>query len=179
MPDWLTLPTETQLINALLKSIPTLTCGLVVVFFSLREVSRARRAAAADTVEFQHKMAEYAQQREEREASESTRLARSQAELVVTLDLSDDETLLDLSLAFQQAQPLLSALSQQEQSFGGLGLTLTAAKVEPGAVRLTLSPIERLGSAERVRRIAEELNATTSLLLPPGVTAAHAVVLAM
>jgi hypothetical protein len=178
MPDWLMLPTETQVVNAFLKSIPTLMCGLVIVFFSLREVRRSRRRDATHEAECHGTMEEFARLRNEREISEATRMARSQAELIVKLELSDDEALPDLQFVAQQTQPLVLALSQQEQSLGGLGLTLTAAKVEPGAVQLTLSPIERLGCAERVRRIAKELNANATLP-PPGVTAARAVILAM
>jgi hypothetical protein len=178
MPEWLVLPTETQLINALLKSIPIMMCGLVIVFYCLREVRRSRKEDDVHKAEHKRKMADLAQQRIEWERAEEMLLGQSQAELHLKLDLSDEETLPDLISATKQAQPLVSALSQQEQSLGGLGFTLTEAKVKPGSVRLTLSPIERLGSAERVRRVAEELN-TTASPLPLGVTAAHAVILKM
>lgn len=164
--------------NPYLMSLPTVVAAVVILFIVLRALRRSQIADAAHEAEYQRKMAEFAQQRAEREAAEATRRARTQAELVVKLDLSDDESLPDLPLATQQAQPLVSALSQQEQSLGGLGLTLTAAKVEAGTVRLTLSPVERVGSAERLRRVAEEMN-TTASPLPLGVTAAHAHILAM
>lgn len=99
------------------------------------------------------------------------------ATLLLSLNLLDESVVPDLPLATQQAQTLVSALSQQERSLGGLGLTLTAAKVEPGALRLTLSPVERLGSAERVKRVAEDVNASSSPL-PPGISAAHAAIMA-
>jgi hypothetical protein len=165
-------------VNPYVMSFPTVIVSLVFLLFVLRDLRRVKTADVAHEAEYKRKMADYAQLRAQVEKSDTARRARSQAELVVKLKLLDEVTLPDLPLATQQAQPLVSALSQQEQSLGGSGLTLTAAKVEPGAVRLTLSPIERLGSAARVRRVAEEINAATSPL-PPGVTAAHAVILAM
>jgi hypothetical protein len=164
--------------NPFLMSLPTVLASLIILYFVLRALRRSQITDAAHEAEYRRKMAEYARRDAERERTEATRRTRSQAELVVKLDLSDEERLPDLRLATQQAQPLLSALSQQEQSLGGLGLTLTAAKVERGSVRLTLSPIERSGSAARVRRVAEEMNAALSPL-PPGVTAAHADILAV
>jgi hypothetical protein len=98
-------------------------------------------------------------------------------DLVVKLDLSSDDVLPGLRFASEQTEPLVSALSRREQLLGGAGLTLTAARVEAGAVRLTLSPIDRSGSDQRVRRVAEEWNANGGPL-PPGVTAARADVLA-
>ena len=164
--------------NPYLMAFPTVLVSLVFLFYVLRDLHRVQIADAVHEAEFQQKMGELAKQKVEWDISKAARKARSQAELVLKLDLTDEEALPDLPLATQQAQWFVSELSQQERSLGGLGLTLTAAKVEPGVVRLTLSPIERAGSAERVKRVAEEINASSSPL-PPGVSAAHAVILAM
>jgi hypothetical protein len=164
--------------NPYLMSLPTVMSAAIILFFLLRALHRSQIADVAHQAEYERRMAELAQERAEWEATAALRQLRSQAELVVKLDLSDEEAVPDLPSATQQAQPLVSALSQQEQSLGGLGLTLTAAKVEAGTVRLTLSPLDRVGSAERLRRVAEEVNATASPVLP-GVTAAHAHILAM
>jgi hypothetical protein len=148
--------------------------ALLFVAYLLREVKRNKARNEADL------RAVEASLREKVTAAEAE-LAKVRAELppdlVMELDLSGESPLLDLLAAFKQTEPLVSALSRQEQSFGGAGLMVTAAKVEPGSVRLTLSPLERLGSAERVRRVAEEWNARGGPL-PPGVTAARADVLA-
>jgi hypothetical protein len=164
--------------NPFLMSAPTVLVCLVLLFILLRDLRRVQRTDAAHEADYQRKMAEISRQREESEKSDAASGVHSQAELIVNLELSNEELLPDLQVATQEAQPLVSALSQQEQLLGGLGFALTAAKVGPGSVRLTLSPIERSGSAERVKRVADEMNSTASAL-PPGVTAAHAVILAM
>lgn len=164
--------------NYIQHALPTLLAGVVIVVIALRAMYQARREGEASKAECDRQMAELARWQAEREAAEVTRLARSQAELVVNLDLASDDVLPDLPAAFKQTELLVSALSRQEQSLGGAGFLLTAAKIEAGAVQLTLSPVERTGSAERVRRIADEWNATGGPL-PPGVTAARADVLAV
>ncbi|MCI0704270.1 MAG: hypothetical protein L0241_24695 [Planctomycetia bacterium] len=147
---------------------------LVVIVLIVRAVRR-------DDARWEARLQNVETSLEAKVAAAQAELAKAKAELppdlVLKLELSDDDPLPDLSSAFKQTEPLVSALSQQEQSLGGAGLTLTAAKVEPGAVRLTLSPVDRIGSAERVRRVAEEWNARGGPL-PPGVTSAHADVLA-
>jgi hypothetical protein len=153
-------------------AIEWLACFLIVVFI-VRAVRRSDARAEARLQEL-----EMAKQAEVAAAWAEVAKVRADlpSALVVELHLSDGEPLPDLPATFKQTESLISALSRQEQSLGGAGFLLTAAKVEPGGVRLTLSPVERIGSAERVRRIADELNATGGQL-PPGVTAARADVL--
>jgi hypothetical protein len=148
--------------------------ALLFVAYMLREVKRSRERGEA-------RLREAEASSQAAVAAVEAELARFKAmlppDLVMKLELSDEEPSPDVFTASEQVKPLVSALSQQEQSLGGAGLTLTAAKVEPGSVRLTLSPVERVGSAERVRRVADEWNARGGPL-PPGVTAARADVLA-
>lgn len=147
---------------------------LVVVVLIVRAVrrgdaeaeARVQKLAAEKRVEIDAAWAEAARAQ--------AALAALPPELVLELDYSDDEPSPDdLFAASEHAKLLVSSLSEQEQALGGSGLTLTAARVEFGAVRLTLSPVERVGSAERVRRVADEWNARGGPL-PPGVTAARA-----
>ncbi|HEY3787493.1 MAG TPA: hypothetical protein VGL71_01505 [Urbifossiella sp.] len=112
----------------------------------------------------------------ERASTHAIRFKRLRADLVVDLDLADEGMIPDLRAMTEQSNPLVNALSLHERSLGGLGLALTQARVQPGSVRLTLSPLERTGSAERVRQVAEEWNAATTSL-PPGVSSAHADIL--
>jgi hypothetical protein len=147
--------------------------ALLFVGYMLREVKRsdARHKARLQVVEASARAMV---------AEAAAELAQARAELppdlVMDVDLSDETPILNVPAACEQTEPLVSALSRQEQALGGSGLLLTAAKVEPGSVRLTLSPVERHGSAERVRRVAAEWNAHGGPL-PPGVTAARADVL--
>jgi hypothetical protein len=164
--------------NPYLMSLPTLIWAAIMIILILRTLRRSQLADAIHETDFKQRMTILAQYRAELQAQRADHQARSQAELHVKLDLSDEEACPDLPLATHQAQPLVSALSEHEQALGGLGLTLTGAKVEAGSVRLTLSPRERVGSAARLQRLAAEVNATTSPL-PPGVTAAHADILAL
>ncbi|AWM39217.1 hypothetical protein GobsT_24900 [Gemmata obscuriglobus] len=154
-------------------TIEYLTClGFVLVM--LRTVRRDRAACEARLRE-----ADAAARRDVVEArAELSRLRASlPPELVLKLELSDDEPAPDLPAAFEHAKPLVFSLSAQEQSLGGGGLVLTAAKVEFGSVRLTLSPVDRVGAAERVRQLAEAWNANARQL-PPGVISAWAAVVA-
>jgi hypothetical protein len=160
-------------VNPYLMSLPTVLVSIIFVFIVLRDLRRANRADAASKAEYERRMAEFAQERAECEAAVAALLARSQAELVVKLEMMDEDAVPDLLSAFQETRPLVMALSQHERSLGGSGLTLTGAKVEPGAVRLTFSPVERLCSAARVQRIADEVN-NAAPPLPPSVTAAYA-----
>jgi hypothetical protein len=155
---------------------PTILAGVAFVVISLHAVYRAQKRERAERAEREGQVVDLARQVDERAAE---LLARSggRATLVVELALSDAEAIPDLPATAQRAQPLVSALSRQEQSLGGAGLVLTTVKIEPGSLRLTLSPVERIGSAERVRRVAEQWNATGGPL-PPGVTAARADILA-
>lgn len=160
----------------LIIASPTILAALVVLVISLRAMYRARRDAEELRTEYDKQIAEIERQVGEQETEVSAQLAARPAGLVVELDLPDD-AIPDLPTASEQARSLVSSLSDQERALGGAGLTLTAAKVESGAVRLTLSPVERVGSAERVRRVADEWNARGGPL-PPGVTAARADVFA-
>jgi hypothetical protein len=157
----------------LVIAIEWIGCLLVVVLIV--------RAVRRDDVRSEARLRELETSSRAKVAEAEAELAKVKVQLppdlVMELDLSDETPLLDLPAAFKQTESLVSALSQQEQSFGGSGLTLTAAKVEPGAVYLTLSPVDRIGSAERVRRVVAEWNAHGGPL-PPGVTAARADVLA-
>ncbi|QJW96544.1 hypothetical protein [Frigoriglobus tundricola] len=155
--------------NPYLMSLPTVTAALIVLFFSLRALCEARIADAAHKAEHEKKMAEFARQRAEREAAGW----KLPVVLRVTLDLADPNSEVDILRTTLEAGQLVTRMSESETASGGRGLFLTEAKIEPGSVRLTLSPVEYIGSAERVRRIAEEWNAHGGPL-PPGVTSAHA-----
>jgi hypothetical protein len=147
---------------------------IVITAVSLHAVYRSRRRFTDREAELTVRRAEL-----ERTLAElNSRFASLPAGLIVELDFSSNDVLPGLRFASEQTEPLVSALSRQEQMLGGAGLTLTAAKVEPGAIRLTLTPVERAGSGERIRRVAEEWN-TSGGPLPPGVIAARVDVLAV
>lgn len=153
--------------------VPQLLAGGVIVYFSLRAVRRSTRETAEHEKRLAVRLAE--DNRYLLELKSAT-VSADRADLVVNLDLLDEETTPDLLVMAERAGSLVTELSRHERSLGGLGLTLTQAKVQPGGVRLTLSPVERLGSAERVRRVVDEWNAAATPL-PPGVCAAHADIL--
>ena len=155
---------------------PTIFAALAVLVVSLWALYRTRRENEAHKAECARRKADFERQLIEREVELLSEFLTEPANLVMELDLLDEATP-SLRFASEQTEPLVSSLSQQEQSFGGSGFTLTAARVEPGAVRLTLSPVALAGSAERVRRVADEWNAHGGPL-PPGVTAARADVVA-
>ncbi|MBY0512772.1 MAG: hypothetical protein K2P78_02555 [Gemmataceae bacterium] len=159
--------------------IPQLFGYAVILAVLLRVIRTARRDGAAHRAEHERTMAEFARLRAGRAAPPAPPAA---VDLIVHLDLSDEDAMPELRAVAEQAGPLVRALSRHEQALGGAGLTLTAAKVERGTVRLTLSPVDRVGSGERVRRIAEQINADQPApdlaALPPGVTSASAGVLA-
>jgi hypothetical protein len=165
-------------VNPYLSSLPTVVLGLVVLFFLVRIIRLAGRMEAESKAGHERRKAELDALQAKYEAALAARAATPPADLLLELDLRSGDVIPGLRLASEQTEPLVSALSRQEQELGGAGLTLTEARVEPGAIRLTLSPIDRAGSAERVRRVADQVNAAGAPL-PPGVTAARADVTAV
>jgi hypothetical protein len=146
MPEWLIMPTEEQLVNAFLKAIPTYVAGLIVICICLREVRRSRIKCAEHKAELKRRLAE------------AVNSAEYHASLILRFDLAEKEVLTDVLEAINQCQQLIAALSQKEQSLGGLGMTLTEINTERGKIRLKLKPLERGGSVERVSDIAATLN---------------------
>lgn len=152
---------------------PTILAAIAVLAVSLHALYRARRENREHRAKTDAWKADFDRQLAAREAELRARFAARAPALVMELDSADEDALSRLVAAGPQTVSLVSSLSARERELGGGGLTLTAAQVKFDAVRLTLSPVERAGWAERARRLADEWNARGGPL-PPGVTAARA-----
>ena len=137
--------------------IPQLLACAVVLVIALRVIWQSRRENAASKAEFERRMAELKAERQQRLAAEAA-LDRP-TKLVVTLDLQDPDTVVDVPRVARDAERLVSGLSAYEESIGGRGLIFTEARARPGRVVLTLTPRNVAGSSERVRRVADAVNA--------------------
>ena len=71
--------------------------------------------------------------------------------------LDADDVLTDPTAAAKSAAGFIDALDEMERVFGGEGLTLDEAEAVPGYVVLSLKPVQALGAAERLARLAEEV----------------------
>lgn len=136
---------------------PNYLAYAVVLAISLRVIWQTRRERAAARAEFEREMAELQARRAARLAAEAG--SDPPAVLRLALDFGTGDDLPDLTDVPREAKGFLDGLSRYEATAGGRGLTLTAAECDPGRVTLTLTPKDPAGSADRLRRVAEALNA--------------------
>ena len=79
--------------------------------------------------------------------------------LRVTLELGDPDAIPDVARVARDAEQLIAAISKYDETLGGCGFVFSEGRAEPGRVIVTLAPKEVSGSAQRVSRIADALNA--------------------
>jgi hypothetical protein len=151
--------------NPYLMSLPTVLAGALIVFYALREVRRIRIADTIHKAEYEQKMADFERRRMEREAALME--AGQPVELQITLELVDQNSLVDIAQMARDTEWLVAGVSKYETSIGGDGLILTFAQAKRGQVLLTLTPKNATGSAERVKRVADALNAAFASSIPP------------
>ena len=102
--------------------------------------------------------------------------------LQLTLKLTDPHARQDII----QVTDLIKSVSEYERAHGGDGMLVTESKAERGRVVVTLTPLQAKGAAERVRKVADAVNAAFAAAgrpspelgpLPAGFATAHAGVL--
>ncbi len=137
--------------------LPSLLSGGVVVVIALRAMFRAQRAEKAHKIDWERRMAELDRQRDERVATEAEE--NRPTVLRVTLDLGDPDTMPEVGRLARDAEHLIVALNSYDESLGGHGFVFSEGRAEPGRVIVTLAPKDVAGSAQRMKQIADALNA--------------------
>lgn len=99
--------------------------------------------------------------------------------LQLTLKLTDGVAIPDIFRAVE----LIKSVSEYERAHDGGGMIVTESKAERGRLVVTLMPLQAKGAAERVRKVADAVNAAFAAAgrpsaelgpLPAGFATAHA-----
>ena len=162
--------------NPYAMMIPQLLAGLAIVVVALRAIRQSRKESEAHELRIAQRQAEHARYIEELKVAAAhpelpastfvTAWAES-PNLRVTLDLVDPNSVVDIAQMARDTERLIAGLSNYEAAIGGDGLILTLAEAKRGQVLLTLTPKNATGSAERVKRVADALNAAFDSSTPP------------
>jgi hypothetical protein len=158
--------------------LPATAAAVVVTLVSLHAVVSTRRELRAAAAEAACRRAEIDQRIERINAAAAAAAAPEPdppPTLGVRLDLDDPDALPPVAEATRTYAPFVTRVEAMGAEAGGTGLALRGIRTRPGEVELTFAPVGPADAADRLRKVAERINAADpGFALPPGVAAAWA-----